>query len=99
MSTLSSRPSGSPPGKYLIHWRMMIARDALKNGRDTLSDIAMRVGYASENSFSAAFKNVFARVPGVFARSFNLRIHINSSNPQPSDSRKPFVAFSTLSIP
>src|SRR5580658_8210642 len=37
--------------------------------------------------------------PGVFARSFNLRIHINSSNPQPSDSRKPFVAFSTLSIP
>jgi AraC-like DNA-binding protein len=65
---------GVPPLEYLIHWRMMIARDALKNGRDTLSDIAMRVGYASETSFSAAFKNAFGQSPG------RLRSLIRSQN-------------------
>ena len=65
---------GVPPLEYLIHWRMMIARDALKNGRDTLSDIAMRVGYASETSFSAAFKNAFGQSPG------RLRSLIRSEN-------------------
>ncbi len=73
---------GVPPLEYLIHWRMMIARNALKNGSDTLSDIAASVGYSSETSFSAAFKGIFGQSPGRF-RSFE-RVPVANQGTKPS---------------
>lgn len=54
---------GLPPVEYLIRWRMTIARDSLKTGNDTLSNIAAAIGYASETTFSSTFKRMFGQSP------------------------------------
>jgi AraC family transcriptional activator of mtrCDE len=47
---------GEPPHSYLTRWRMGIAAQLLEETDLRLSDIASRVGYRSEFSFSRAFK-------------------------------------------
>jgi len=57
---------GTTPLDYLTGWRMMVARDALRRGTDTIARISDRVGYQSETSFSAAFKRSTGRSPGSY---------------------------------
>jgi AraC-like DNA-binding protein len=47
---------GEPPHSYLTRWRMGIATQLLEETDLQLSEIASRVGYRSEFSFSRAFK-------------------------------------------
>jgi AraC-like DNA-binding protein len=47
---------GEPPHSYLTRWRMGIAAQLLEETDLRLSEIASRVGYRSEFSFSRAFK-------------------------------------------
>ena len=47
---------GEPPHQYLTRWRMGIAAQLLEETELRLSEIASRVGYRSEFSFSRAFK-------------------------------------------
>jgi AraC-like DNA-binding protein len=47
---------GEPPHSYLTRWRMGIAAQLLEETDSRLSEIASRVGYRSEFSFSRAFK-------------------------------------------
>jgi AraC family transcriptional activator of mtrCDE len=47
---------GEPPHTYLTRWRMGIAAQLLEETDLRLSEIASRVGYQSEFSFSRAFK-------------------------------------------
>ncbi len=47
---------GEPPHSYLTRWRMGIAAQLLTETHLKLSEIASRVGYLSEFSFSRAFK-------------------------------------------
>ncbi|VTY39943.1 RCS-specific HTH-type transcriptional activator RclR [Xylophilus ampelinus] len=49
---------------YLTHWRMAVARDALRRGGENIARIAERVGYQSETAFSAAFKRSTGDSPG-----------------------------------
>jgi len=56
---------GTPPLSYLIHWRMAVARDALK-GDKPLSEIAASVGYGSDTAFNSAFKRTTGGSPGSF---------------------------------
>lgn len=55
---------GLPPARYLAHWRMHVAGAWLRHGRLTVADIAQRLGYESEASFSRAFKRLFGVPPG-----------------------------------
>jgi len=48
---------GQAPLEYLKHWRMSLARSALRHSDDPLSRIAERIGYGSDTAFSIAFKN------------------------------------------
>ena len=48
---------GEPPHSYLKRWRMGIAAQLLEQTDFRLRDIASRVGYKSEFSFSRAFKS------------------------------------------
>lgn len=59
---------GEPPGRYLTRWRMHVAARHLRSGSDGLADIAEQVGYASEVSFSKAFKSVTGQTPGAWRR-------------------------------
>lgn len=51
-----SNSVGEPPHSYLTRWRMGIAAQLLEQTDLRLRDIASRVGYESEFSFSRAFK-------------------------------------------
>ncbi len=59
-----SEKVGMPPRQYLTHWRMQRAKLLLENSKKTMIDIAEASGYASEASFSKAFKTFFGVSPG-----------------------------------
>ena len=53
---------GQSPLDYLLHWRMRIAREALRQGTSVAS-VAQVVGYASESAFRHAYKRVYGQPP------------------------------------
>jgi AraC-like DNA-binding protein len=64
---------GMPPAEYLLQWRMVLAKEALKFTNQALADVAIASGYRSASAFSTAFRRVVGCSPGVFgarARSF-----------------------------
>jgi len=54
---------GEPPLTYLTRWRMNLAAGHLRNDQLRIRDIAARVGYESQASFTNAFKRNFAVSP------------------------------------
>jgi len=57
------------PAAYLKRWRMTLAARALRDEDITLRELAARLGYASESSFSRAFRDAEGVTPGAFRRS------------------------------
>jgi len=55
---------GKPPIEYLTSWRIQLAADRLRNGRDPIARIAIESGYESEAAFNRAFKRVTGLTPG-----------------------------------
>ena len=55
---------GRPPIDYLVGWRMQLAADRLRHGKDGIARIAADIGYESEAAFSRAFKRVTGVSPG-----------------------------------
>ncbi len=60
---------GETPIGYLAEWRMMLAKDRLAEGRDSLVTIANGLGYESENAFNTAFRRVIGCSPRRYARA------------------------------
>ena len=59
---------GPPPLLYLTRWRMHLAARWLREDRASLGDVASRLGYESEPSFSRAFKRHIGVAPGAVRR-------------------------------
>lgn len=59
---------GSAPMEYLTRWRMLVACDRLTHSRDSVSKIALALGYESESAFSTAFKRVMGCSPRSYVR-------------------------------
>jgi AraC-like DNA-binding protein len=57
---------GRPPVDYATGWRIQIAADRLRVGRENLAGIAAGVGYESEAAFIRAFKRVTGTTPGAW---------------------------------
>ena len=55
---------GRPPIDYVIGWRIQLAAERLRNGRDPIAKIAADIGYESEAAFGRAFKRVTGISPG-----------------------------------
>jgi AraC family transcriptional regulator, alkane utilization regulator len=55
---------GKPPIEYLTSWRIQLAADRLRNGKDPIARIAVDSGYESEAAFNRAFKRVTGLTPG-----------------------------------
>jgi AraC-like DNA-binding protein len=55
---------GSPPMRYLNHWRLQLAAVRLRESSRTVAQIGFDVGYESEAAFSRAFKTAFGQTPG-----------------------------------
>jgi AraC-like DNA-binding protein len=59
---------GAPPLLYLTRWRMHLASRWLREERASLGEVASRLGYESEPSFSRAFKRHIGVAPGAVRR-------------------------------
>jgi AraC-like DNA-binding protein len=59
---------GMAPLSYLNDWRMALARERLRDSDARLAEIGSSLGYASEFSFSAAFKRHHGVAPGRWRR-------------------------------
>jgi AraC-like DNA-binding protein len=57
---------GVSPARYAMHWRMQVASVWLRTNRGTIAQIAMRLGYESEASFSRTFKRCLGTSPSEF---------------------------------
>ena len=59
---------GVPPLRYLADIRLELAARLLESSDASLSELALKVGYASEFGFSRAFKRRFGVAPSFFRR-------------------------------
>jgi AraC-like DNA-binding protein len=62
---------GATPMEYLTRWRMLLGGDRLTNSGDSISVIALSLGYESESAFGKAFR----RVMGCSPRQYSRRSH------------------------
>lgn len=58
---------GVAPMKYLLTWRMALAKNLLRNDC-RIADVAERVGYSSASAFSVAFSRHVGMAPAHYAR-------------------------------
>lgn len=59
---------GASPMDYVTRWRMRLAGDRLTHSGDSISAIALSLGYESESAFSTAFKRVMGCAPRRWGR-------------------------------
>jgi len=59
---------GEPPMRYCARWRMRMAANMLREGRDNTANIAYEVGFNSEAAFSRAFKREYGVPPATWKR-------------------------------
>ena len=60
--------AGMTPHQYLIHSRVLRARELLLNRKATLADVAAQVGFCDQSHLAAHFKRVCGVSPGEFVR-------------------------------
>jgi len=59
---------GEPPMRYAGRWRMRMAANMLREGRDNTANIAFAVGFNSEAAFNRAFKREYGEPPATWRR-------------------------------
>ncbi|WP_260173088.1 AraC family transcriptional regulator [Sphingomonas sp. BK069] len=62
------RAVGMAPMEYLLHWRMVLAKRLLEQGKLAIAEIAREVGYSSASTFSVAFSRHVGATPTMYAR-------------------------------
>ena len=62
------RTVGMAPMAYLLHWRMVLAKQLLEHGTAPIAEVARQVGYGSASTFSVAFARHVGIPPGLYAR-------------------------------
>lgn len=65
--SLFKRKVGTGALNYLLRWRMRLAAKRLLAGKESVTAIALSLGYESESAFSNAFKRVTGQSPRSFA--------------------------------
>ena len=59
---------GMPPMRYVTFWRLQVAKEKLRDGRQPIAQIAYEVGYQAEAAFIRAFKREFGVPPATWRR-------------------------------
>jgi AraC-like DNA-binding protein len=60
---------GEPPMKYLKRWRLALAAQVLRAGKESIGSVAEVSGYESEAAFTRAFKSEFGLPPGTWRKN------------------------------
>ena len=64
-----AKVAGIAPLEYVRKWRMLKAGELLRQGKENVEEIAMRIGYESGAAFSQAFKREIGVAPGHYRRA------------------------------
>ena len=59
---------GEPPMRYCAGWRMRVAANMLRDGKQNTANIAYSVGFNSEAAFNRAFKRELGEPPATWRR-------------------------------
>jgi AraC-like DNA-binding protein len=59
---------GEPPMRYCARWRMRMAANMLREGKENTANVAYAVGFNSEAAFNRAFKREFGEPPATWKR-------------------------------
>ena len=59
---------GESPMRYCAQWRMRVAANMLRDGRQNTANVAYAVGFNSEAAFNRAFKREFGEPPATWRR-------------------------------
>lgn len=59
---------GEPPMRYCAQWRMRVAANMLRDGKQNTANISYAVGFNSEAAFNRAFKREFGEPPATWRR-------------------------------
>ncbi len=59
---------GEPPMRYCARWRMRMAANMLREGKENTANVAYAVGFNSEAAFNRAFKREFGEPPAMWKR-------------------------------
>jgi len=57
---------GQTPTEYLQGWRLQLAAQRLRETKDSVTQIAMSVGYDNPSAFARAFKRLMGQSPNEF---------------------------------
>ncbi|RYZ91659.1 MAG: AraC family transcriptional regulator [Proteobacteria bacterium] len=63
---LFGRETSISPLQYLAEWRMLLARQQIKNNASSVGELAESLGYSSESAFSHAFKRIVGKSPKAY---------------------------------
>ncbi len=63
-----TRMVGVAPMEYLLGWRIELAKELLRGGALSVSEVAEQVGYGSSSTFSVAFSRYVGLPPSKYAR-------------------------------
>ncbi|MDO5770435.1 MAG: AraC family transcriptional regulator [Psychrobacter sp.] len=69
---------GMPPLTYLIDYRLRLAARYLRLQQNSIGRISELVGYASDSTFSQAFKRVYGVSPKAYRQHYQKRAHEKS---------------------
>lgn len=61
-----ARVIGVTPLRYLLQWRLTVAKGLLSRGQMTVAETALAVGYESASGFSIAFSREVGLPPRAF---------------------------------
>jgi len=64
---------GMPPMRYCAEWRMRVAANMLRDGKQNTANVAYSVGFNSEAAFNRAFKREFGVPPATWKRDTEAR--------------------------
>lgn len=59
---------GTTPIAYLLHWRMALAKNALRSGTLSIAEIAFAIGFQSSSAFTTAFTRAVGQSPRRYAQ-------------------------------
>jgi pimeloyl-ACP methyl ester carboxylesterase/AraC-like DNA-binding protein len=59
---------GEPPMRYCARWRMRVAANMLRDGKQNASNVAYSVGFNSDAAFTRAFKREYGEPPATWRR-------------------------------
>lgn len=61
---------GQPPWRYVNERRILRAKDMLRNGRHSITEIALHLGFASHSHFTDVFHKTAGTTPSRFRRDY-----------------------------